>query len=149
MKKVIVFLFIGLLAVGCHERQRPESRASEALSGTHELRKMFEFAGVSSESHGSFFLFAGGYSSESQTEVSVKFAWKMNDGTYGISSLPLEKFRVNFDEKATTPTIKFRWRAFGYNYVPETQELMDENVKYAVLTIRESDWPTDVKLPLN
>ena len=74
----------------------------------------------------------------------------MNDGTYAISSLPLEKIRVKLDKEATTPTIKFKWHPWhGNRGTPQVQYLMDYHVIYALITAKEGDWPIQVNLPLN
>lgn len=150
---VVLVLLAGLFLVGCESsppQYSPDSSWSEAvLKGEHSLRKMTENTEVNSKISGSFFFLVGGFDGSTKTEMSVKFAWQMNDGTYAISSLPLEKIRVKFDEKATMPRIKFRWLRYGYNREPQTQDLMDCYVLYAVVTVRESDWPIQVNLPLN
>jgi len=150
MKRInvaLVFLSV-LFMVGCDE-QLP-SRAEPILKGEHKLRKMAERTDVNSRISGSFFLLVGDLSGTMKTTVSVKFAWEMNDGVYALSSLPLEKIRVKLDEKATTPTIKFRWRPYTYHHAPvEIQDLMNNYVFYAVVTVKESDWPVHVNLPLN
>lgn len=120
----------------------------QILGGEHKLRKMTAGQTVTnSKASGGFFLVVGGFKSETKTTALVKFAWEMNDGAYAISSLPLEKIRVKIDEKATTPTIKFRWTR-NYN-VHDLQTLIDESVCYAVITVKESDWPVQVSLPLS
>lgn len=148
--KNFLYLCLCLLAISCSKKEeQEESQASIMLKGNHELRKMKDFVGVTSSSSASFFLIMGDQSQESKTEVCVKFSWKMNDGTYAISSLPIEKFRIKLDSTATTPSIKFRWIRYDSNHIAQTQELMDGYVCYAVLIIREEDWPTEIKLPLN
>lgn len=148
MSVVLVFL-VGLLAVGCTCPPQVE----KILRGEHKLRKMTERMDVNSGISGGFFLFAGSLSGSTETTASVKFAWEMSDGTYAISSLPLEKIRVKLDEKAIVPTIKFNWEELGLygsgSQAMEIQNLMDRHVHYAVVTIRESDWPVQVNLPLN
>ena len=148
---VALGLLVGLFfMVGCNEQaSQPPSEAERVLKGEHKLRKMAERMDVNSRISGSFFIFVGGLSGTTKTTVSVKFAWEMNDGIYAFSSLPLEKIRVKLDEKATTPTIKFLWRRWQGRGTPEVQGLMDDYVSYAVVTVRESDWPTQVSLPLN
>ena len=135
------------LAVRRSPQKLQSSQAEQILKGEHKLRKIAERTDVNSKISGSFFLFVGGLNGKAETTVSVKFAWEMNDGTYALSSLPLEKIRVKLDENATTPTIKFRWTRSYPN--PEVQELMDNYVIYAVISVRESDWPVQVNLPLN
>lgn len=151
MKRIgvaLVFL-AGLFMVGCEQPPQPPSQAEQILNGEHMLRKMAERMDVSSRISGSFFLFVGDLSGTTKTTISVKFAWEMNDGTYALSSLPLEKIRVKLDKKATTPTIKFRWRPYICCGTAQIQTLMDDYVSYAVVTVRESDWPVQVNLPLN
>ena len=146
---ITLVLLAGLFAVGCSQRPLPPSQAEQILQGEHKLRKMTERTDINARISGIFFLFIGNISGTMNTSVSVKFAWEMNDGTYAISSLPLEKIRVKLDEKATTPTIKFRWRPWNRRDTAEIQTLMDYYVSYAVVTVRESDWPIQVNLPLN
>lgn len=146
---VALVLMIGPFVAGCGERSREPSQAEQILKGEHQLRKMAERTDVNSNISASFFLFIGDLSGTTTTTVSVKFAWKMNDGVYALSSLPLEKIRIKLDEKATTPTIKFRWRRYISGGTPQIQYLMDHYVSYAVVTVRESDWPVQVNLPLN
>ncbi len=146
----LVFL-IGFFVVGCANRPELPSQAELILKGEHKLRKMVERSETDSRVSGGFFLIVGELSVSTTTKVLMKFAWEMNDGTYALSSLPLEKIRVKFDEKATNPTIKFRWRRWRNMSIgtPQIQELMDGYVLYALLTVRENDWPAQVSLPLN
>lgn len=147
MSKLRQFWYICLLIpflASCVES--PPSRAEAILKGEHQLRKMVEKSGVLSSFSGSYFLFAGSVEGTSRTTLDVKFAWELSDKTFAISSLPIEKFRVNFNESIETPTIKFRWRRRNE---PELQHLMDRSVIYAVITCKKSDWPTNIKLPLN
>lgn len=144
---VILVGFFTVFVTGCAKNPQPlPSPAEEILKGEHKLRKMTERIESDSRVTASFFLIVGDLSATSTSRVLVKFAWQMNDGIYAISSLPLEKFRVKIDEKAETPTIKFRW---GPGYEKEIQKLMDNHVIYALLTVRERDWPVSIQLPLN
>ncbi len=155
MKKIavvlvlLVGLFVMVFMVGCEKKTEQPSQAEQILKDEHILRKMAERTDVNSNISASFFLFVGGFSETTKTTVSVKFAWKMNDGTYALSSLPLEKIRVKLDESTTTPTIKFRWRPWKLCRTPQVQDLMDDYVLYAVVTVKENDWPVQVSLPLN
>ncbi len=146
MKGRIVFLsilLVGFSLMGCAESP---SKVEQILKGEHQLRKMAERTDVNQRVSASFFLFVGDLNAATETTVFVKFAWKMNDGVYAISSLPLEKIRVKIDESALVPTIKFCWRQSNYLNL---QWLMDNRVDYAVVTVKESDWPVQVNLPLN
>jgi len=129
------------------EYSQSPSPAEQILKGEHKLQKMAEQTEVNSKTSASFFLIMGDINTATKTTLSTKFAWEMNDGTYAVSSLPLEKIRVKIDEKVTMPTIKFRWaRSF---HKGDLQQLMDNSVSYAVVTVKESDWPVQVNPPLN
>lgn len=152
MKRFVAMVFIlmiGFFAIGCDNDRKPEvPQAEQILKGEHRLRKMAERTDVKSRTASSSFLVFGGLSTTIETNLSVKFAWEMNDGTYAISSLPIEKIRIKFDEKAIVPTIKFRWYRC-HVLCEDVQKLMNDNVSYAVVTVREEDWPVQVNLPLN
>jgi hypothetical protein len=146
-----VALFSVFLVSGCgKEPQEPRelSAAEKVLQGEHQLRKMAERTEVNSRISGGFFLFVGGMSGKTSTDVSVKFSWKMNDGTYAISSLPIEKIRVKLDEKAIAPTVTFHYSGF-LGDANDLQSLMMRRVDYAVVTTTEANWPIQVDLPLN
>lgn len=138
------------IAAGCSSQQEYEelSPGGKIFSGTHSLRKMFSHQENNFEASGSFFLCFGGLNAQSTDSVSVKFSWRMNDGVWAISSLPLEKFRIKFDNNAVEPTIKFRWRG-NYFSNPDLQWKINESIVYVLLTVREEDWRPNVNLPLN
>lgn len=147
---VVASVILALSGCSGNNAPPPPSKAQTILEGEHKLRKMVERTDVKTSTSGGFFLFVGGFESSVNTSVTVKFAWQMNDGTYAISSLPLEKFRIKFDEQAKTPTIKFRWERYSYAHsTPTTQQLMNKYVVYALLTVRERDWPISVRLPMS
>ncbi len=139
MRDAGLLLLAVLDGVGCVPA-KPESEwvspAQQVLAGEHQLQKM----------GGSYFLVAG--SAAGKSEVSVSFAWLMNDEkTYALSSLPIGKLRVQFNEATEVPTIKFRWR--GCVSATEIQYVMNNCVVYGLITAREQDWPLQVNLPLN
>lgn len=156
MRHLMIAIFVALVLplTGCDsgppEPPKP-TKAEILLDGIHQLRKMSERTEVNSRISGGFFLVLGTLEGKSKTTISVKFAWQMNDGTYAISSLPLEKIRVRLDEKIAAPTIEFnRWRRCDV-WCAENglQPLIDDSVEYAVITVKENDWPIQVDLPLN
>jgi len=143
----LVLLFL-IVLVGCEEDPSKPDDVGNVLKGEHQLRKMFivqEKEGSTSES---FFLIWGSVSGESQETANVKFAWQMSDGTYALSSLPLEKFRVKFDNNKGIPTIQFDWRR-DCRDVSNIQKILDERVNYVVITCKENDWPAKIQLPMN
>ena len=137
--------------MGCEREQKQPSQAEQVLKGEHKLRKMVERTEVNSNISAGFFLFVGAFNAKTKTIISVKFAWEMNDGIYAVSSLPLEKIRIKIDERVAGPTIKFCWKRWnGSNSAKSNiSKLMNDYVYYAVVTVRESNWPIQVHLPLN
>ena len=129
------------------EKQRFISPAQPILEGEHVLRKMGESVGNDTKASSSFFLISGSTSAESNTSMAINFAWRMSDGTYAGSTLPLSKVRFSFDENAVTPTVKFRWLPCRQKCTVDN--LMTYYVQYMVISIRESDWPKNINLPLN
>lgn len=103
------------------------TKVGHILMGTHELSEM-------STSNGStYFIISGG-----SDKANIIFSWKMNNGYYSINSLSASKIRVNYDPNQEIPTIKFRWNTF--NQDKDTSVIMKNNVLYAVVTCKKSDW---------
>jgi hypothetical protein len=144
-RKELVFCYFFLMSLflfSCEPKRVDGLTLMEnAFRGKHELHRMAEMTSVSSSLSGGFFLFFGGISEQTKTETLVKFSWKMNDGTYAFSSMRLENIRVKFDEKAVTPTIEFYLKR-QIHFGEQSQNFIDYNVEYALVTIRESDWPS-------
>ncbi len=167
---VIVILF-SLLAVGCSASSPryviETSKIQEFFGGTHELRKLMPFASQEGYIQGSagFFLVVGGgdISGETSSQYEVKFAWESNvDDTYIVSSLPLERIRVQLREDADVPTVKFSVTCLneedkggcgGYKYHrfadDGQQAFIDSYVNHAVITVKPEHWPTNIQMPLN
>jgi hypothetical protein len=142
--KILISLSLLLNSFACGEL--PPSNAESFLKGEHQLRKMVEKEELFGTMSGGFFLFMGGINGEMKSQTNVKFAWEMNDKTYAISSLPIERFRIKFDESITNLIIKFRWSRCNKN---DLQQLMDQHVIYALVICKKGDWPVQIKLPLN
>lgn len=121
------------------------------FKGERELRKMSERSSVKSDTSTAFFLVVGQSDTKTNTETSVKFAWKMNDGIFAFSSLPLEKIRVQIDETAKKPTLRFvfKWKNGSISPEKELQEILNEDVLYALVKTTAENWPIDVNLPMN
>lgn len=143
----VVLALCGAIAFlgGCGKTETP-SPAEAVLKGNHPLRKMITVDRARARAYSGLFFFS--YSGTSDRMLT--FSWLMNDGTYAISTLHIEEMRVVLDPKATQPSIKFRWVRSGRTpTTPTPQSLMNQNVLYAVVTVRPEDWPIDVQLPLN
>lgn len=130
---------------GCQGEQR-DSPAALILQGEHQLRKVVERVESKSSFSGGFFLFVGIMEGNTESYSKVRFAWQMNDGTYALSSLPMDRVRVKIDNSVATPTIKFRWVK---TQITRIDTLMAYYVTYALVTCKDSDWPVNIRMPLN
>lgn len=153
MKNQFLVLFISLFLCSCSEL---DSRVNFELSGPRTLRKMTQLSGQSITGSSSFFLFSGSSSFQSNPAVQVIFSWKMNDGTYAISSVPLTTTRIKFDPKAETPTISFHMKPGKYyvngsytEFMSDMQNFFDVHLEYLEIRVKESDWQPDIQLPMN
>ncbi|MDB5188930.1 MAG: hypothetical protein JWM92_528 [Candidatus Nomurabacteria bacterium] len=152
MKKIIVLIACAFLA-SCDGNEGNTPR-SLTLRGTHRLRKMTETSGSSIHNSSAFFLLGGSTQTDLQSGLVISFAWQMNDtSTYQLSTLPIGKIRVKFDEKAAIPTIKFIWRHYRSidqqeEYEVDVNEML-KHIDFAVLTVRPKDWTTQIQLPLD
>ncbi len=136
------------LLLGCTLPPEELSSSGRIFTGEHKLRKMLPSQEVTTEkASASFFLILGSYNSEKRTDVIVRFAWQTNSGEFAISSLLLEKIRIKLSPVPVEPTIRFRWHRLKYDL--PLQEMMDNHIYYAVVTVNEADWPVQVHLPLN
>jgi hypothetical protein len=159
MKKILKVMIFAIALMGltaCEESAQttpqaptPRDAIQVFLAGKHQLRQM----GSQRETHGNlsggYFLFAGGISGGTDTQVVVKFAWLTPEGYYAISSLPLEKFRIKIDETATSPIIEFGQNEHCWEYLPHVQNIFDSCVPYAMVTAKSADWPMSIELPLS
>ena len=129
---------------GCsHESKK--SRQERIFEGSHKLRRFSTRENNVSESHssGGFFLFMGGYSSSSNSysEITVKFALLDNEGNYVLSELSYDKIRVHIDSTVTTPYVKFNWHTYPcYGF-----DLMC-SINYMVVYCREEDFPSAIDI---
>ncbi|MFA5127530.1 MAG: hypothetical protein WC457_00825 [Patescibacteria group bacterium] len=125
------------------------------MTGEHLLRKMISNSATSTNTTGGFFIFSGSFNSSSKTEMIVRFAWKMDEDTYVLSSIPIEKIRVKIHNDTKTPTISFKLEPDCYTYrwanPPENyiDAILENCVYYATITAKDNDWPTQIDLPLN
>lgn len=137
---------------------------------SHNIRKMFPKEITSSESSSKwsagYFLIAGGASGTSNstttTQTIVTFAWENTNGEYVISNLPVNRLRLKFVESLANPKVTFQIKeearsalsgAYGSytmkkNYRNDISQFINQNVAYAVIYCKQTDWPVDVKLPL-
>lgn len=134
----------------------------------HELRRMRERtkSEYKSSASGSFFLIIGNYSATAKGDQKflVQFAWKAYDGTYIMSSLPLERVRVRVNSRAKIPQITFytvdysTFNSSIHTSSPEfdsrlrdTKEMASkfEYVAYAVVECTDDQWYPNVELPLS
>lgn len=160
-----IFVSIGWNSV-YNVKPEPPSETYALFSGEHELRRMVEREGTeSSSSGGGFFILGTGammVGGQTKPATYVTFAWKHpHDGTFVISTMPVEKIRPSFDASATVPRILFQLHPACAgsirNYCPEwklreqgPQAMVDGGyIVYVTLFVREQDWPIKIQLPLS
>lgn len=152
MKKLgILFLFLLMPLRGLAQW---DSEVGCLLRGEHELRRIVSQSVVSGEIRGNirggFFLLGGGMSADIEGKLSqdlrLYFSWKGNDGLYNISSLPIDKVKISLQDKATTPTIKFRWSEGDER---DLKTIFDTRVVYAVISCKPELWTPNFEMPLS
>ena len=121
--------------------------------GERPLRKMLTSQNIEGRFNGGYFLFGDAIAGEVGVQQSVSFAWQSKNETWQISRLPLERLRVRFNENASSPVIRFTVDHCGASLVDircyPMQQLINECVTDAVITVREQDWPINISLPLS
>jgi hypothetical protein len=181
------YLVLGLVVLalsGCGRYGTDPASEVQAFYGSqHQLRKMFCNPEVKTEPakgelSGGWFLFMGGvdgkYTGEKQYVVTnIRFAWEIENNTYTITTLPLNRVRVKLDETVKAPTVSFMvdgnaiTKAYlshsskascGEEYYNEFKrsvtdyysphKVFNKYLQYIVITVRPEDWPNDINLPM-
>lgn len=150
MKTNLLLLIVIICCLSsCKNESSRESKIGLILKGNHSIRKMNETNESNKSTNSSFFIF-GSIKEKSFSGPVVSFAWELNDSTYILSTLSLNKIRIVFNEKNIVPSIKFRWNTSRSGYSCDNMEkIMSENIIYAVISIRKEDWPQEIHLPMN
>lgn len=182
--RYIVVLLVALSLAGCkHYGTDPSAEVQKFYGSSHQLRKMFCNTEVQTEPakgdiSGGWFLFMGGmeghYTGEKRHIVTnIRFAWEIQDSTYTITTLPLNRVRVKLDENAKAPTVAFKVNGNAITdaylsssdsgsctevvYTKFRREVTDyynphkvfnKYLEYVVITVRPEDWPTNITLPV-
>jgi len=99
---------------------------------------------------GSMFLLMGSLSGSVSTEWVARFSFQGNDGNFWFATISVRKLRVKFAD-VVQPTIEFHLRLQPYHCTDSSLlslDCMDSTVEYAVLVIREQDYPRNITMPL-
>lgn len=136
---LVIIVMMAALPGCCGQPRGPESieqqsKLGQVLFGDHQLRRIF----TDENDKADIFMF-----STNNGVMTATFSWQMNDGMWAISTLPIDKLRVNFSE-SSEPSVKFCWRRSLS--VPAMEEIMGSYVSYAVITISERDWPIKLQM---
>lgn len=106
----VVVLLVGLLPYALYDievtRKEARATAQAVLGGEHQLKKMTTRAGLNGRISGSYFLFGESVSGSLNESSGVTFSWPLDDGTYAISTLPVEMIRVKIDQKADVRSLR-------------------------------------------
>ena len=144
--KNLKILFIVILLISCDQNSsdKPEhyaniSKTGKIMAGEHALRKIL-ITECDTESHKYFVI---GKLRNSFHDIPVTFNWQLNTGEFIITTLPFSKIRINIDDKAFEPYIKFKWlHSSNTNIIT----ILEENLVYVEITCREEDYPLVIKL---
>lgn len=75
----------------------------------------------------------------------ARYMWQVNDSTNLMSTVPVNKIRVRFDEGVTEPYIKYRWGCHdGQGACPNMQNDIDARVVYVLLVCAKKDCPPEL-----
>jgi hypothetical protein len=139
---IVCVLLVCFAASMANAETDARMQRSMPLRGEHQLHRMSENA----TNQGNYFIIFGDTKKAIGSDLAtIKFAWKMSDGTYQVASLPLEKIRLKFDQNAETPNIKFSW-----DYQTDIDDIQNFMyfVDFATITLNESDWSPQVMAPV-
>ena len=155
MKKLLSFLFM-ILMISCtlSGRQKEDDRKRQqfkygykTFTGQHELRKFKIFSSTESKISGIYFLIAGSVSGESKTQTNVTFSWKMDNGDYIISKMPLTQIKIRIDDNIKKPYVTFEMKeCYLFACVSKDLGSMWYWVEYVVVNCSESDYQYDINL---
>ena len=157
MKKLLSFLFM-ILMISCtlsgrqkeDDRKRQQSKYGyKTFTGQHELRKFKIFSSTESKISGAYFLIAGSVSGESKTQTNVTFSWKMDNGDYIISEMPLTQIKIRIDDNIKKPYVTFEMKECSSFFACVSKNLdatMWRWVEYVVVNCSESDYQYDINL---
>ena len=149
MKNFLLITLISTFLFACQNSGQDNKLENKIFGGERELRKMTNSQDMSVKS--SFFLLSG--SSSTKSQAIVTFAWKINDSTYQISSIPRDKIRVRFNSAVIYANIKFYFKDDPYKPKAEKginediQEFLNSYLAYVEIYVKESDWPVNINLP--
>ena len=142
-------LILACLAIatftGCDESET-QSVVGTALQGIHQLKSLSIITYSQGTGTSGYFTLIGSLEGQVVQSTKIRFAWVDNQGLVSLSELPVTKLKFHFNPKNNTPTIKFRWRPD--NWAHNTQEIMDNNVIYAVIDCKETDIPSNTSMSL-
>jgi hypothetical protein len=132
--RIIALLGASLSIYGCANPPQHDSPYAQVYQGSHVLHQIGSFTSQETHSSAGFFLIAGNSHSDSSTDTKVTFSWLGNDGVYRFTSVSLSDIQVRIDDSIGLPYVRFRWSNHG-------------DIRYAVITVRSSDWPTSIHVP--
>lgn len=143
MKKLIFILFTSLILFSC------EYKIDPVFKRKHKLRKFNVYTETGQYSHGSFFLVAGSFSTQTYEKCTVKFAWLDNDSAYVLSEVSYNKIKIHTDSTIVEPYITFQYdkdEKFSSNPKNHINEILDWKIYYVIVHCKEEDFPMNVNI---
>jgi hypothetical protein len=150
MKKLLMVAVMATVLSSCIDEHKD---IDKIFSGNHELRRLdyLDIKHPANFGASYFLLFAHASGSGESTEQYISFSWKLKNGEYVLSKVPMEQIRVKFEASAVKPYI-----SFGYNL--ETIQLggrsansmipyiVKYGMDYVVVHCRESDYKPKIEI---
>ena len=142
---------VTLLLCACDSKPVPDtpendSAAGKLLRGDHQLLPITKYTEIASGYSGKYFLIQSHPSTPSVFHVS--FAWRTKSDNITFTELPLSIVSVDYDDTVKVPSIRFRWRrSTGTTRPSDINWMVEQFVRYAVITCTQDDWPTTLNYP--
>ena len=130
MNKTIIAVMLAALAWSCDGiEQNSVVTCEKTFQGEHPLMCVEFDSAECAYTH-----FYGG---------AVEFMWQTFDGSYAMSEVPVDKFRVKIDEYADQPYVKFRWTRC--RSASDLKSAIQNNVSYVLMVCDREDCPPHMR----
>ena len=167
MKKILLLLFLGLLAISCEVKEAEDemSKLGQYLEGNHQLlplsMRLVEY--VENDTTRETMIDDYGEFNEVETirpivktkekpiyykiryfgeKNYLRFKWVDNLGDDVLMDIPFNKVRIEHDKNVKIPEVKFRWSpCCNHNMTEGLDYIINENLIYVVIVGNSESLP--------
>ncbi len=166
--KVVIFVTVMLFALFFYmifsnettNRSDNAEIVQQLFGGEHSLQKLKpdEYDEEKWEASGGFFILLGGFSGtrESDKKRELILSWKMHNGKYCISRVPLDKVYVKIDNSIKSPYVIFEInkkvitsRRDDYEWYKANDLLETELIPAITIVCKEEHWEKRIEMPFD